>query len=48
MVGLAILFNSMLTLYFIPKPIMELMVHQAFFRLNILLISIVVGMVFLS
>ena len=44
--SIAILLNSILTLYFIPTHMMNFMLHAGFFYLNLLLIGIIVGMVF--
>ena len=46
--GLAILANSALTLYYIPKAALDVMPGQLFFRLNLLLIGVIIGSVFVG
>ena len=48
MLSVAILANSALTLYFIPRSILDIMPQEAFFRLNLLLMGCIVGAVFLG
>jgi len=48
MIAMAFILASILTLYFIPKAILDGNIKVAFFYLNLLLIGCVLGIVFIG